>query len=82
MKNLLLALLAWLCVHGALYAQSLHFEKDSLMQVFARAQQQNKPVLVLLAPPPPANLPAVQRVARLKSGLAAPAVTTTLNKDF
>ncbi len=83
MKNFLLALLAGLCAQGALRAQSIHFEKDSLTRVFARAQLQNKPVFVLLAPPPPpANLPAALRAARLKSGLEASTVAAALNRDF
>lgn len=68
---------------GSLRAQTIKFEKDSLNQVFAKAQQQNKPVFLLLAPPaPPANLPPAVKAERSKSGLYAPAVTEKLNQAF
>ncbi len=68
---------------GVLRAPRVHFEKDSLTQVYAKARQQNKPVLVVLAPPPsPADLPPALKKARRESGLNAPAVVAALNKDF
>ena len=64
-------------------AQAIKFEKDSLNQVFAKAQRQNKPVFLLLAPPPPlATLPAALKAERSKSGLYAPAVVDKLNQAF
>jgi hypothetical protein len=68
---------------GRLWAQSIHFEKDSLSQVFARARQQNKPVFLLIAPPAaPASLPSALKAERSKSGLYTPAVVEKLNQLF
>ncbi|WP_208132995.1 hypothetical protein [Hymenobacter sp. BT559] len=68
---------------GRLRAQAIHFEKDSLTQVFAKARQQNKPVFLLFAPPPPsANLPPALKAERSKSGLYTPAVVEKLNQGF
>ena len=83
MKYLALLILALAMLPAAMRAQSIHFEKDSLTQVFAQALQQNKPVFVLLAaPPPPAALPPALKKARSESGLNTPAVTAALNQDF
>lgn len=83
MKHLILFFLGFAGAHGAVLAQGIHFEKDSLTQVFAKARQQNKPVLVLLLPPPPpANLPPALKKSRGESGINRPAVTAALNKDF
>jgi hypothetical protein len=78
MKNLLWLLVAFATATGA-RAQTIHFEKDSLPQVFAAAQRQHKPVLVVVAAPPPsAKLPAAFR----QLGLHTPAVVSQLNRDF
>ncbi|MCC3151566.1 hypothetical protein Q3A66_02165 [Hymenobacter sp. BT770] len=83
MKYFLLALLIILGAQSPVRAQRIRFEKDSLAQVFARARQLNKPVFVLLAPPPvSANTPAALQKMRNESGLNAPAVVAALNKDF
>ena len=83
MKYALLCCLIYGSAQHRVVAQSIHFEKDSLSQVFARAQQQHKPVFVLLSPPPPpAGLPAELKKQRSKSGLHAPAVVARLNQDF
>lgn len=64
-------------------AQAIHFEKDSLSQVFAKARQQNKLVFLLVAPPPPAaSLPPHLKAERTKSGLNAPAVAEKINHTF
>ena len=83
MKYALLCLWACLFAPGLLQAQTIHFEKDSLSQVFAKAQKQGTPVFVLFSsPPPPANLPPALKAARTKSGLYAPAVVAKLNQAF
>jgi len=83
MKYVLLCLWAFLSTLGTLRAQVIHFEKDSLNQVFAKAERQGKPLFLLFAPPPPpANLPAALKAARTKSGLYAPAVADKLNQAF
>ena len=83
MKYLALLTLALGTLPAAARAQAIHFEQDSLAQVFAKARQQNKPVLVLLAGPlPPASLPPALKKARGESGLNSPAVSALLNKDF
>ncbi|TPG63082.1 TlpA family protein disulfide reductase [Hymenobacter nivis] len=83
MKYIVLCLWIFWSALGPLRAQGIRFEKDSLTQVFAKAQQQNKPVFLLLSPPPaPANLPPAVRAERNKSGLNAPAVADKLNQAF
>lgn len=85
MKYTLLFLLLFLAwgAPARLWAQAIHFEKDSLNQVFARARQQNKPVFLVFAPPPAsASLPPGLQAARSKSGLNEPAVATKLNQTF
>lgn len=83
MKHSLLLFLALAGTHGAGHAQGIRFEKDSLTQVFAKARQQNKPVLAVLSPPaPPADLPPALRKMRVESGINSPAVVATLNKSF
>ena len=68
---------------GQLWAQAIHFEKDSLSQVFAKARRQNTPVFLLISPPPPpANLPPALKAERTRSGLYAPAVVEKLNQTF
>lgn len=64
-------------------AQAIHFEQDSLSQVFAKARQQNKPVFLLIAPPPPpASLPPSLKAERTRSGLNTPAVVEKINQKF
>ena len=83
MKHALLAFWVFWSALGSLRAQAVRFEKDSLSQVFAKARQQNKPVFLLLSPPPtPANLPAAIKAERNKSGLSAPAVADKFNQAF
>jgi len=82
MKYLALIVLTFLGMRSELLAQSLHFEKDSLSQVFAKARQQNKPVLVIVTVPEAAKLPPQRTGAPNKSGLSAPAVVAELNRDF
>jgi hypothetical protein len=83
MKYLALVILAFLSMRSELLAQTIHFEKDSLGQVFAKAQQQNKPVLVVLAGPAlDGQLPPLPNEVSRKSGLAAPAISAVLNKEF
>ena len=78
----LFVLICW-SVPGRLRAQAIHFEKDSLRQVFSKARQQNKPVFLLISPPPPpASLPPTLQAERSKSGLYAPAVVEKLNQTF
>jgi hypothetical protein len=80
--GLLLLLFCW-GAQRQLAAQSIHFEKDSLRQVFAQAKQQHKLVFVLLAPPPPpTNLPPHLKEERSKSGLNTPALAARLNQDY
>jgi tetratricopeptide (TPR) repeat protein len=83
MKQVLLICSIFLAITSGLHAQGIRFEKDSLRKVFAQAKQQNKPVFVVLAsPPPPANLSPQLKEARNKSGLNDPAVAAELNKEF
>jgi hypothetical protein len=83
MKYPALILLAIFGASGPVRAQQIHFEKDSLSQVFARAQQQHRPVFVLLAsPPPPADLPPALLKSRRESGLNTAAVATALNNEY
>ncbi|RZL15517.1 MAG: hypothetical protein EOO62_03820 [Hymenobacter sp.] len=83
MKSILLITSLVLGSPAAIPAQSLHFEKDSLNQVFLKARQQNKPVLVILAPTTTAaSLPVPRSGVPNKSGLSAPAIVAELNKDF
>lgn len=83
MKYTLLFIIFCWAVPGWLRAQAIHFEKDSLSQVFVKARQQNKPVFLLLAPPPPsASLPPALQAERSKSGLYAPAVAEKLNQGY
>ncbi|QKG58092.1 hypothetical protein GKZ68_16560 [Hymenobacter sp. BRD128] len=80
--KLLFVVFCWI-MPAWLWAQAIHFEKDSLSQMFAKARQQNKPVFLLLAPPPPsASLPLALKAERSKSGLFAPAVAEKLNQTF
>jgi hypothetical protein len=66
-----------------LRAQAIHFEKDSLSQVFVKGQQQNKPVFLVFMPPPPAaDLPPILKAERSKSGLYTPAVVEKLNQTY
>ena len=82
MKHVFLLVGLLLGVQANLHAQSIRFEKDSLKQVFAKARQQNKPVLVIVGPPAGTTLPALPSGAPNKSGLSAPAVVAELNRDF
>lgn len=82
MKYLVLVILAFLGMRSELLAQQIHFEKDSLRQVFAKAQQQQKPVLVVLAGPANDGLPPLPSGAARPSGLTAPAVSAVLNTEF
>lgn len=83
MKYLALVVLAFLGMRSELLAQSIHFEKDSLGQVFAKAQQQNKPVLVILAAPAiDGQLAPLPNGVPRKSGLTAPAISAALDKEF
>ncbi|MGI4736691.1 MAG: hypothetical protein ACRYG7_16075 [Janthinobacterium lividum] len=83
MKYVVLCFWIFWSTLGSLQAQAIKFEKDSLSQVFAKARQQNKPVFLLLAsPPPPASLPAALKAERNKSGLYAPTVADQLNRSF
>jgi hypothetical protein len=82
MKRIIVLLVGLLFSLGA-YAQALHFEQDSLAQVLVRARQANKPVFVLVAPPPPSpNLTKEQRKSWLASGLNDPEVVKQLNDRF
>ncbi len=82
MKNVLLLLALLLGARTASYGQGLRLEKDSLRQVFAKAQQQSKPVLVILTVPGAENMPPKPNGAPNKSGLDAPAVVAELNRAF
>jgi hypothetical protein len=83
MKHLVLLVGLLVGMQLSLHAQSIRFEKDSLNLVLAKARQQDKPVLLLFAPPPPAtNLPDALKAERNKSGLQAPAVAGKLNQSF
>lgn len=80
MKYLALVVLMFLGMRSELLAQHIHSEKDSLTQVFAKAQQQNKPVLVVLDVPA-ADVP-LPSGAPHKSGLTAPGIRAELDRDF
>ena len=83
MKHVFLLVGILFGLQASLCAQSLHFEKDSVNQVFAKAQQQQKPVLLILAPATTSTaLPSQPNGFPHKSGLSAPAIVAELNKDF
>jgi len=83
MKYVLLCLWLCGCAQGSVQAQTIRFEKDSLNQVLTKAKQQNKPVLVILKPPVgAADSPLSAKAPSRKTGLLAPAVVTTLDKEF
>jgi len=82
MKTILL-LLSAIAAFATAQAQELRLAPDSLRQVQAQARQQQKPLLVLIAPPPsPANLPKAIQKSRSQSGLNEPEVVQVLNQDF
>jgi hypothetical protein len=86
MKYIILCCLVFWSASGSLRAQAIHFEKNSLNQVFAKAKQQNKPVLVIIKPPlgaqGMAGLPLAAIASGRKTGLSTPGVAALLNKDF
>lgn len=80
MKYLSFAFLMFLGARSEVIAQGFHLEKDSLNQVFVKAQQQHKSVLVVL--PAPADAGLLPNGVPRKSGLTAPGISAALNKDF
>ncbi len=82
MKHISLLVGVLLSLQANLYAQSVRFEKDSVKQVFVKARQQNKPLLVIVGPPAGISLPPLPNGAPNKSGLSTPAVAAELNRNF
>ena len=83
LKTFFLIFISFLCAFGTVRAQGVHFEKDSLTRILIKARQQNKPVFLLLSPPPHTTSRAVLLPKpRNEISLNTPAVAATLNKSF